>query len=118
VETAADILEELKIYRPIPPEIPAAIENPKSSTNSTEIAPKSPSNSTANTEPAAETSDLDSEYARLLDYLETGASSIDNLVEQSGLTAGEISSMLLILELRGLVAVQPGGLYARIKDKS
>ncbi|OAD20058.1 Smf protein [Candidatus Thiomargarita nelsonii] len=114
VETAADILEELKIYRPIPP----AIENPKSSTNSTEIAPKSPSNSTANTEPAAETSDLDSEYARLLDYLETGASSIDNLVEQSGLTAGEISSMLLILELRGLVAVQPGGLYARIKDKS
>jgi len=112
VETAADILEELKIYRP------PAIENPKSSTNSTEIAPKSPSNSTANTEPAAETSDLDSEYARLLDYLETGASSIDNLVEQSGLTAGEISSMLLILELRGLVAVQPGGLYARIKDKS
>jgi len=106
VETAADILEELKIYRPPPPEI--AIEKPKSPTNSTEIAPKSPTKK-ADTK----TSDLDSEYARLLDYLEAGANSIDNLVEQTGLTAGEISSMLLILELRGLVAVQPGGLYAR-----
>ncbi|MEN8219230.1 MAG: DNA-processing protein DprA [Pseudomonadota bacterium] len=109
VETAADILEELKIYQP-PPQIPApeVIENPKSPTNSTEKSDDSPQ---------PETSDLDSEYVRLLGYLETGPTSIDNLVEQSGLTAGEISSMLLILELRGLVAVQAGGLYARIKDK-
>ena len=110
VETAADILEELKIYRP-PLQTPKLTENPNPPTISTEIAPQLPS---CNTEQAAETNDLDDEYARLLDYLDA-ATSIDNLVEQSGLTAGEISSMLLILELRGLVAVQPGGLYARIK---
>jgi DNA processing protein len=119
VESAADILEELKIYRQIPPqtgiEIPApsVIENPKPPTNSTEKTEDS-SLPEAKTLPS---SDLDSDYVRLLDYLEAGPTSIDNLVEQSGLTAGEISSMLLILELRGLVAVQAGGLYARIKDK-
>ncbi len=58
-------------------------------------------------------SDLDSDYVRLLGYLEVGPRSIDNLVEQSGLTAGDVSSMLLILELQLLVVTQPGGLYAR-----
>ncbi|RKZ91758.1 MAG: hypothetical protein DRR19_06285, partial [Candidatus Parabeggiatoa sp. nov. 1] len=58
-------------------------------------------------------SDLNSDYQRLLDYLKVGPCSIDNLVEQSGLTAGDVSSMLLILELQLLVVTQPGGLYAR-----
>jgi DNA processing protein len=58
--------------------------------------------------------DLDEDYTRLLDYLKAGPTSIDKLVEESGMTAAAISSMLLILELRGLVAVQGGGLYARI----
>lgn len=58
-------------------------------------------------------SDLDNDYINILDYLKAGPTSIDNLVEQSGLTAGDISSMLLILELRGLVATQSGGLYTR-----
>jgi DNA processing protein len=49
---------------------------------------------------------------RLLAYLKAGPTSIDNLVEQSELTAGEVSSMLLMLELRGLVVTQTGGLYA------
>ncbi|HEW98531.1 MAG: DNA-protecting protein DprA [Candidatus Parabeggiatoa sp. nov. 3] len=61
-----------------------------------------------------EANDLDEDYSRLLEYLETGPTSIDKLVEQCGLTAAAVSSMLLILELRGLVAVQGGGLYARI----
>lgn len=59
------------------------------------------------------TNGLDSDYVCLLDYLKTGPTSIDNLVEHSGLTAGEVSSMLLILELRGLVTTQSGGLYTR-----
>jgi len=58
---------------------------------------------------------LDNDYACLLNYLESGPTSIDNLVEHTQLTAGEVSSMLLILELRGQVAVQTGGLYARIE---
>jgi len=60
------------------------------------------------------TNDLDEDYTRLLEYLEAGPTSIDKLVEQCELTAAAVSSMLLILELRGSVAVQGGGLYARI----
>jgi DNA processing protein len=40
--------------------------------------------------------------------------SIDQLIEHTGLTADVVSSMLLILELRGLVTASPGGLYASI----
>ncbi len=57
---------------------------------------------------------LDSDYVRLLDHLELGSTSVDNLVEVCGLTAGDVSSMLLMLELRGLVILQSGGCYARV----
>jgi len=40
---------------------------------------------------------------------------IDLLVERSGLTTAQVSSMLLVLELQGWVAMQPGGLYTRIR---
>lgn len=104
VETPADILKELCMYRTapatkiIPQTIPAAI--PKR-----EQAPR-----------PQIVVDVDDDERRLLDYLKTGPTSIDNLVEQSGLTAAEISSKLLMLELRGLVAVQSGGLYAQIEN--
>jgi len=58
-------------------------------------------------------SDLDEDYQDLLNYVVAGPTSIDNLGEQSGLTASNISSMLLILELRGLVVTQSGGFYLR-----
>jgi DNA processing protein len=38
---------------------------------------------------------------------------VDTLVERSGFPAKEISSMLLMLELQGLVETAPGGLYYR-----
>lgn len=40
--------------------------------------------------------------------------SIDALVRRSGLTASDVSSMLLTLELQGRVASQHGGLYQRL----
>ncbi|MFO7809025.1 hypothetical protein [Guyparkeria sp.] len=37
----------------------------------------------------------------------------DTLIEASGLTAGEVSSILLMLELAGNVSTLNGGLYVR-----
>ena len=55
---------------------------------------------------------LDSTYQTLLKHMEFEPSGIDELVERSQLNASEIASMLLILELRGLVVSQ-NGLYSR-----
>ncbi len=153
VEKAADILEELRIYRsdiaepqttmlaanpttteslesptgptpterPESPTGPTPTEKPKLPAGPTPTErPESSANPTINEKPAPQmqrvgTHDLDNDYACLLNYLESGPTSIDNLVEHTQLTAGEVSSMLLILELRGQVAVQTGGLYARIE---
>jgi DNA processing protein len=38
---------------------------------------------------------------------------VDVIIEQSGLTAGVVSAMLMMLELRGKVEAHPGGAYSR-----
>ena len=43
---------------------------------------------------------------------------IDALVQRLGLTPEAISSMLLILELEGHVAISPGGTYTRISGET
>jgi len=58
---------------------------------------------------------LDSDYIRLLDAMGFEPVGQDTLVERSGLTAAEVSSMLLILELRGTVVAAHGGLFYRIE---
>jgi DNA processing protein len=63
--------------------------------------------------PNIKDSDLDEEQKHLLECMGTSAISIDNLVDQSGLTVEAISSTLLMLELRGWVASHSGGLYVR-----
>ncbi|MBE9562377.1 MAG: DNA-processing protein DprA, partial [Proteobacteria bacterium] len=88
VENIADILEELHIYRP-PIVIPT--KNP--------IVTK------------PEVKNLDEEHKLIFDYLVTSPNSIDGLVELSGLDVSKISSILLMLELQGLIAMQAGGLY-------
>ncbi len=55
----------------------------------------------------------DPEYARLLDALGWDTVDADTLVLRSGLTAAEVSSMLLILELEGSVLPLAGGRYQR-----
>jgi DNA processing protein len=57
---------------------------------------------------------LDEEYQRLLVHVGDEATPVDRLVERSGLTAEVVSSMLLILELRGLITPVPGG-YSRTR---
>lgn len=92
VETADDILEELGA-------LAAATEPlPESAAASTPATP-----------------DLDDAYRQLLTAIGDESVGIDLLVDRCGLTANEVSSMLLILELKGYVAAIPGGLYCRLK---
>jgi DNA processing protein len=117
VETVADILEELKIYVPTPiqTELDRSISTPKP----VAIKPLNHPTSTTRRDKASPTylveqNDLEADYVCLLNHLTAGPTSIDNLVEVSGLTPEAISSMLLMLELRGLVTTQAGGLYTRL----
>ena len=55
----------------------------------------------------------DADYQRVLDALGWDPQGIDILTERTGLTPAELSSMLLIMELDGLVAKAPGGGYIR-----
>ena len=58
-------------------------------------------------------SDMDTDYKLLLDKMAYDSVSVDMLVKLTGLTAEAVSSMLLILELQGLIESQQGGLYCR-----
>ena len=91
VESAADILEEL----------PAQITTPRA--DQTGAAPPHPAPS------------LDPEAQTLLDALGHSPASLDELVERAGLTPQTLSSMLLTMELQGLVEVLPGGRYGRLR---
>ncbi len=62
-----------------------------------------------------EPAQLGEEYAQLLEIMGFDPIPIDRLVVRSGLTAAEVSSMLLQLELGGRVASNPGGIYNRLK---
>ena len=57
---------------------------------------------------------LDVDYKVLLDSMAYDPISIDRLIELTGLTTDSVTSMLLILELRGLVISQAGGMYMRV----
>lgn len=57
---------------------------------------------------------LDKDYEMLLDALGFEPASIDDLVSRTGLAAGSVASMMLILELDGRVEARPGALYNRV----
>jgi len=57
----------------------------------------------------------DPDYQTLLNEMGFSPIAVDDLVRRSGLTAEEVSSMMLILELQGNVASSPGGCYIRVK---
>ena len=57
---------------------------------------------------------LDKDYEMLLDALGFEPASINDLVARTGLAAGVVASMMLILELDGRVETRPGALYNRI----
>jgi len=90
VETAEDVLEELASQIN-----PAAIQQ----------LPNSDSNFPKSAE------DADPEYANLIEAMGHDPVSVDTLIERSGLSSAELSSMLLMLELTGKVSKASGGRY-------
>jgi DNA processing protein len=92
VEKAEDILEELAPYLR---EIPKTVENPAANPNLPEEGP-------------------DEDYRKLLAVLAYDPLSIDEIIQQSGLTAEQVSSMLLLLELQGHVESLSGNRFCRI----
>jgi DNA processing protein len=57
------------------------------------------------------------QYSELLNALEFEPTGIAVLAQRVGLTTAEVSSMLLLLELEGLVEALPGGQYARLSQR-
>ncbi|WP_446810309.1 DNA-processing protein DprA [Methylomonas sp. 2BW1-5-20] len=58
---------------------------------------------------------LDLEQQNLLKLIPYSPTTVDTLVQESGWTVEEISSMLLVLELQGFISGLAGGGYLRIK---
>jgi predicted Rossmann fold nucleotide-binding protein DprA/Smf involved in DNA uptake len=58
-------------------------------------------------------STADPDYRKLLEAIGWDAIDTDTAARRSGLTAAEVSSMLLILELQGRVDALTGGRYVR-----
>jgi DNA processing protein len=97
VETARDILEELNISQQQSPPYPQ-----KSGENTPE-------------NPKEHLHILDPDHQKLLKCLAYEPASIDELVLRSQFSAAEVASMLLILELEGIVVCQ-NGRYTNITD--
>jgi len=57
---------------------------------------------------------LSADATHVLDCLGHDPTTLDALVERSGLTADAVSSMLGMLEIEGFVAAMPGGRYQRL----
>jgi DNA processing protein len=55
------------------------------------------------------------EHVQLLNQMGYSPVSIDDMVDQCGLTAEQVCSMMLFLELQGCVASNPDGCYVRVK---
>ncbi len=94
VESAADILSELKIPY-TKQEVTVAASEPQSE--------------------GAVSPELDKDYEILLDALGFEPASIDTLVERTGLPSSNLASMLLILELEGRVGLHAGGRFTRVQ---
>ncbi len=88
VETAADIFEELGGFA-------------------------APMRQELNTDHAVSDPELDSEYKRVFESVGHEPTAVDTVVQRSGLTADAVCSMLLVLELQGLIASTSSGHYCQ-----
>jgi DNA processing protein len=104
VETATDVLEE------IAPQLNAWLQQDKFS-----LLKNTTYDVTAYEVTSAD--NLDPEYAQVLDALGYEAVPIDQIILNTGLTAETVSSILLMLELQGLVAACGGGHYMRLSPR-
>jgi DNA processing protein len=96
VEAAADIIEELA------PQAIARLRETQSGGEELRREPNKPADSA-----------ITAGYEKLLAAMGWDPVSVDGLVKRCGLTAGEVSSMLLILELEGQIESLSGGRYQR-----
>jgi DNA processing protein len=64
--------------------------------------------------PAGKASPLDNKYEMLLDAAGFEPVDIDVLAFRTGWSGHTVASMLLLLELQGRIAPQPGGRYCRL----
>nr|VFK57218.1 MAG: DNA processing protein [Candidatus Kentron sp. TC] len=94
VESASDILEEIGPQEPLLP-----MTEMRAAESEAEVPQDFP----------------DAEHKLLLDNIGFEPTSMDILMERTGLTIEGISSLLLTLELGGRVASMPGGRYVRTK---
>jgi len=88
VETAQDVIEELGALAGFVAAPPGAAATPSG-------APDDPA------------------QRELLELIGYDPVELDTLIERSGLTPARVSSMLLLMELRGLIEARPGGRYQR-----
>jgi DNA processing protein len=100
VETTADIMQELG---------PLAAELQMELRQRLEIADDEQVPTAEKNESLLE----DPDYTRVWKVLGYEPKPVDTIIEQTGLSAREISSMLLMMELKGLVVKQRGGRYIR-----
>ncbi|MCW8901325.1 MAG: DNA-processing protein DprA [Gammaproteobacteria bacterium] len=98
VETADHILEELGGF----------VAMLDKSADESKIA-----NKEGNEREFAAYQNVDDEYKQVLKCVDFEPTSVDKVVERSGLTADAVCSMLLVLELQGYVTALSGGYYCQ-----
>ena len=101
VETAADIMQELG---PLATELQMEIRQQLEQADQTEAKSAADKNTLLD----------DADYARLWDVLGFDPKPVDTIITQSGLSAREVSSMLLMMELNGLIKKQQNGCFLRV----
>ena len=62
--------------------------------------------------------DRDNDYKLLIKTLGHDPATADEIADKSGLTIGQVSSMLLILELEGEIEALHGGQYSLLRSSS
>ena len=98
VETAEHILEELGGFMELAATEVHKIEQSELKNEQMELNP---------------INNVDEEYQQVLKCVDFEPTSVDKVVERSGLTADAVCSMLLVLELQGYVTALSGGYYCQ-----
>jgi len=104
VETTADIMQELgPIAAELQMEIRQRLDQAVAGPNETDVKPQRRKNQLLD----------DSDYSAVWEVLGFDPKPVDTIIEQSGLSAREVSSMLLMMELKGMVKKHANGCFFR-----
>ena len=100
VETTADIMQELG---------PVAAELQMEIMQRLDLPDETPVKASGDKQSLLD----DPDYRKVWEVLGFDPKPVDTIIEQTGLSAREISSMLLMMELKGVILKQGGGKYVR-----